>query len=374
MLDNLGTHPLTDHQRAILGMVLAKPKIRRGEVSDSLGISVQTTMRAVLPMIERGILKEVRADISGRGKPARQLEFEPASLATVGISLAVDRIRVEVCDLAGHMLASASKSTTYDSAKVQLDDLDTLTDEAIRDLAEETIIIGAGISVQGYLMSGSTRFAAKADPSGWAQIDLITHLQQRLCVSVQLMNDGRTLASSLIRSSPHQDFICLHIGSGIGGGVVSKGRLVSGANGNAGELGALFPAGPQRPVESAFLTAAGLQNWDGWQGIKQGQTADLTACLDQSASAISNAITTALALLDFEAVYICSRMPPDLLSALGARLHVEPLGTGRFDDALSITNDAPQIHTQHVPHHATLACRMALDAFLASTDTSLPKG
>lgn len=373
MLDQFSFR-LTIHQRAILGATLAQPHIRRAEVSEQLGISVQTTMRAVLPLIDDGILNEVRAASGGRGKPARELGFVPASLATVGISLAVDRVRVEICDLAGHVLASVSQATTYDNAVVQLGDLDRVLNQALGDLSPATRVIGAGISVQGYLMSGSTRFAAKADPVGWAQVDLIAHLYQRLGVSIQLMNDGRTLASSLIRTSPHQDFICLHIGSGIGGGVVSKGTLVSGANGNAGELGALFPAGPDRPVEPAFLAAAGLDSWTHWTGFDQGETTALLAFLDQSASAINNAIATALVLLDFEAVYICSRMPSDVLGALGDRLKIDPIGTDRFAQALDATNAAPRIYTRHVPNHAQLACRMALDAFLAPADIPISKG
>jgi hypothetical protein len=79
-------------------------------------------------------------------------------------------------------------------------------------------------------------------------------------------------------------------------------------------------------------------------------------------------------LLDFEAVYVCSRMPQDLLSALGDRLRVDPIGTGRFDGPLAATNTAPLIHTRHVPNHAQLACRMALDAFLAPAVTTISKG
>lgn len=373
MLDHMPSS-LTDHQRTILGTVLARPQIRRGEVSDRLGISVQTTMRAVLPLIESGILTELHATSGSRGKPARQLEFVPASLATVGVSLAVDRVRVEVCDLAGQVLASDNQAKTYDSAAMQLGDLDQVLDKAIAALPTSTQIMGCGISVQGYLMSGSRRFAAKADPAGWAQIDLIAHLQRRLNAPVRLMNDGRTLAASLIRTSPFEDFICLHIGSGIGGGVVSKGVLVPGANGNAGELGALFPAGPNRPIEPAFLQAAGLNSWSEWGGMDRDGTAKLLTFLDQSGRAISDAITTTLALLDFEAVYICSRMPPDLLAALKDRLRADPIGTGRFDDVLAATNAAPQILTRHVPNHAQLACRMALDAFLAPTESTAPKG
>lgn len=361
---------LTDHQRAILGAVLTRPDVRRGEVSEQLGISAQTTMRAVLPMIDQGILSEQQVPSGGRGKPARQLRFVSGSLATIGISLAVDRVRVEIDDLDGLQLTSVSRSKTYDDAQVQLADMDRLLNEALANIPQTACVMGAGVSVQGYLMAGGTRFAAKADPEGWAQVDLPAHLAQRLGVPVQLMNDGRTLASSLIRSSPFQNFICQHIGSGIGGGVVSNGVLITGANGNAGEFGALFPEGPNRPVEAAFLNAAGLTSWVDWNGLND----EAAVFLDRAADQISVAITNVLPLLDFEAVYICSRMPKELLQALCARIEVEPLGLERFGGPLSAQNHPPVIIAHHVPNYAQLACRMAVDAVLSSASPTSPKG
>ncbi len=361
---------LNDHQRAILGAVLKHPAIRRGAISDLLGISPQTTMRAVLPLIDQGILSEAHVPSGGRGKPARELSFVAGSLATVGISLAVDRVRVEVSDLAGHQLSTANVSKTYNSASKQLRDLDAVLDEALAGMPASALLMGAGVSVQGYLMAGGTRFAAKADPEGWAAIDLPTHVSQRLGVPVHLMNDGRTLASSLIRSAPFQNFICLHLGSGIGGGVVSNGTLVPGANGNAGEFGALFPDTPDRPVETAFLKAAGLVSWADWTG-------DIDACatyLDDAAAQVSAAITDVLPLLDFEAVYICSRMPNDLLQALCARIRIDPLGFGRFGGPLAAQNQPPIIKAHHVPNYAQLACHMAVEAALSPTLVASQKG
>jgi len=369
MLDHTPTS-LTEHQRAILGAVLAQPALRRGEVSDRLGISAQTTMRAVLPMIEQGILSEHRITSGGRGKPAHQLGFVAGSLATIGISLAVDRVRIEIEDLGGEHLSSASRTGTYDDARVQLTDMDALLQEALAGLSQATQVMGAGVSVQGYLMAGGTRFAAKADPEGWAQIDLPAHLSERLGMPVQLMNDGRTLASSLIRSSPFANFVCLHIGSGIGGGVVSNGALVAGANGNAGEFGALFPDGPDRPVEPAFLRAFGLDSWAEWRGLPDVSP----AFLDRAAEQVSTAITNVLPLLDFEAVYLCSRMPKELLGALCDRIEIEPLGFGRFGGALAARNPPPIVKAHHVPNYARLACRMAVDAVLRPAPQTNPGG
>jgi predicted NBD/HSP70 family sugar kinase len=369
MLDT--THAdLTDHQRSILAAVLAQPGIRRGEVSDLLGISAQTTMRAVLPLIDQGILVEDHVPSGGRGKPARQLSVVTGALATMGISLAVDRVRVEVVDPTGQPLATASAAKTYDDAAAQLHDLDALIAEARDALPKSTWLLAVGVSVQGYLMSGGTRFAAKADPEGWVQIDLLNHLERQLGVPVELMNDGRTLASSQINTSAYENFICLHIGSGIGGGVVSNGVLVTGANGNAGEFGALFPEGPDRPVERAFLAACGLTSWADWTGLPP----RAASFLDTAAAQFSDVITGILPLLDFDAVLVCSRMPQDLLDTLCDRITIEPLGTGRFDTALTTRNPAPIIQAKHVPNHAHLACRMALDAALATTPSAKPKG
>lgn len=369
MLDQAPT-ALTDHQRAILSAVLAQPALRRGEVSQQLGISAQTTMRAVLPLIEQGILSEHRLSGGGRGKPAHQLGFVAGSLATIGISLAVDRVRIEIEDLDGAPLSSASRTGTYDNARVQLADLDAQLETAVAALSRTTRVMAAGVSVQGYLMAGGTRFAAKADPEGWSRIDLPGHLSDRLGMPVQLMNDGRTLASSLIRSSPFANYICLHIGSGIGGGVVSNGGLVPGANGNAGEFGALFPDGPDRPVEPAFLRAFGLDSWADWRGL----TATPPAFLDLAAARISRAITGVLPLLDFEAVYLCSRMPADLLSAFCDRIRIEPLGLERFGGVLAAQNPAPVVVAHHVPNYARLACRMAVDAVLRPAIQPNPGG
>ena len=108
--------------------------------------------------------------------------------------------------------------------------------------------------------------------------------------------------------------------------------------------------------------------------MERGETSALSAFLVQSARSLSAAVTTALALLDFEAIYICSRMPGDILTSLGDRMKVDPIGTGRFDDELAARNAAPLIHIRHIPNHAQLACRMALDDFLATADPAISKG
>ncbi len=361
---------MTDNQRAVLGALLALPDQQRLELSMGLGLSAQTIMRAVLPLIDNGVLLERTEPAAGRGKPARSLRFAPGTLATLGISIASDHIRVSCCDLAGAELFTAKRASDYQTAAAQLADLDALIAAVMAGLPDSAVLVGAGVSVQGYLLDGGKRIMARVDPAGWAAVDLAARLGDQLGLPVRLMNDGKTLATSLIRTAPETDFLCLHLGTGIGGGLVSNGNLVGGVNGNAGEIGQFFPQGPDRPVEQAFQRAAAVPDWSGWPGITALPAADqkrLAAWLDRAGAMIGDVLAQALALLDFQAAYICSRMPADLLQALVGRIDVMPLGQDLAGAGPDQTNPPPAVHACHVPNHANLACRMAAEAFLSPT-------
>lgn len=370
MLD-ASTLDLTDHQRAVIGAVLNERGIRRNRLSRLLGVSPQTTMRAVNPLVEDGILRETAVSSGRRGKPATVLEFNPGTLLTVGISLALDRVRVRVCDLAGTEISAAETDQIYDNAAKQLADLDDKIDAALAEVGEVSRIVGVGVSVQGYFLEIGARFTSRADPAGWAEVDLNARLSKRFGLPVRIMNDGKTIATSLMSTTGSSDFLCIHIGSGIGGGIVLNGALIEGTHGNAGEVGQMFPMGPDRPTEPNFLAAAHRDTWQGWRGIDALGDPDrqkFEAFLDQSSEQIAHVIGTALALLDFGEVYLCSRMPPDVLEALCERIDVAPLGADLVGASTFLSNGPPKVIPRHIPNHARLACRMALDAFLTQTD------
>ena len=374
MLD-ASTLDLTDHQCAVIGAVLSEPGIKRNRLSRLLGVSPQTTMRAVNPLVEDGILRETAVSSGGRGKPATVLEFNPGALLTVGISLALDRVRVRVCDLAGTEMAAAETATLYDSAAAQLADLDRKIDAALAEVSEVSRIVGVGVSVQGYFLEIGARFTSRADPAGWAEVDLQSRLSNRFGLPVRIMNDGKTITTSLMSATGSLDFLCIHIGSGIGGGIVLNGALIEGTHGNAGEVGPMFPMGANRPTEPNILAAAGRESWEDWRGIDalgEANRQSFQAFLSQSSAQIAHVIGTALALLDFGEVYLCSRMPPDVLEALCEGTEVAPLGADLVGASTFLRNAPPKVIPRHIPNHARLACRMALDAFLTQTD--LPIG
>lgn len=97
---------------------------------------------------------------------------------------------------------------------------------------------------------GSTNFVHDS----WAGFDVRSGLEQRLGRPVTYLNDGNAAALwghvSIFGSENDATSVSAIIGTGLGGGVITGGRVVTGRNGFGGELGhVLIPAGQIPGIE-----------------------------------------------------------------------------------------------------------------------------
>ena len=112
---------------------------------------------------------------------------------------------------------------------------------AVRDLltSSESLPAGVGVGVAGQINedSGVVRFAPNLD---WRNVPLGPDLAGELKLPVTVMNDVRAAAWgewSFGAGRDCADLVCLFVGTGIGGGVVSGGRMLTGSSNTAGEIG-----------------------------------------------------------------------------------------------------------------------------------------
>ncbi len=119
-----------------------------------------------------------------------------------------------------------------------------LADAAVRAGVRVEDIVAVGLdtpgpaSADGVLSAqGSTNFAH----TGWAGFDLRGGLELQLRRPVFYLNDGNAAAvwghTALFGTEERGSSISVIIGTGTGGGIVVNGRLLSGRNGFAGEVG-----------------------------------------------------------------------------------------------------------------------------------------
>lgn len=168
-----------------------------------------------------------------------------------GIDLGGTAINFTFCDEAGRFLLDTlceHPARVLDGPSVCLqqivDGLEVAATRANVSLADlEAVGLGTPgpASATGVLSAtGSTNFAHR----GWDGLDLPLHLGRRLGKPVSYLNDGNAAALwghvSVLGTDHPGTTVTVVVGTGLGGGVVVGGRVLTGRNGFAGELGHLL--------------------------------------------------------------------------------------------------------------------------------------
>jgi len=146
---------------------------------------------------------------------------------------------------------------------------------------------GIGIGVAGMVdpQKGMVRLGPNL---GWKNVPLREELEKTVNLPVIVANDVRaaTRGEWLYGAGKGcDDFICIFVGTGIGGGIVSGGRLLAGADGSAGEIGHMMVA-----VEGP---ACACGNQGCWEALASG-----TAIAEQARALIRRNPSEGKELLD----------------------------------------------------------------------------
>lgn len=117
---------------------------------------------------------------------------------------------------------------------------------SIRELCEANdidagSISGIGVSSPGSIDSVRGEVAASGgNVPNWGRTKVREILEKEFGLPVSLANDGNcaALAEAWIGAAKdHKDVLCITLGTGVGGGIISRGRLIEGNKGFAGEIG-----------------------------------------------------------------------------------------------------------------------------------------
>lgn len=156
----------------------------------------------------------------------------------LGIDIGGTKIAVCVTDTIGNVLASDRIAMApYQTA---LPGIIALTDKLLADMGcERQDLLGCGICAPGPLDMAGGRIM-KSPNMTWDAVPIRADLQQALGMPVALDNDANAgvLAEWFFGCAKgKKDVIYLTMSTGVGGGIISGGRLVTGKTGIAGELG-----------------------------------------------------------------------------------------------------------------------------------------
>lgn len=114
---------------------------------------------------------------------------------------------------------------------------------AVRELVRE--LGGAravGVGMPGFIREG--RVLASPNFPEWSDVPLREHLQRELGVPASVENDANAATwGAWVQRGRQGDLVLLTLGTGVGGGVITDGRLLRGSGGTGAEVGHIYISG-----------------------------------------------------------------------------------------------------------------------------------
>jgi predicted NBD/HSP70 family sugar kinase len=228
--------------------------LSRTAIGASTGLSRPSVSSAVAELLAGGIVEEVSAAPSGRGRPSRAVRLSTRRADTIGIEIGRRHVAIAIADATGTVVVAdahdVDPSMTPEGrtrhALAWLDDLcaaQGITAEAVRRVAVGTP--GPQFTVPG---KGSADFSIARLEKERADVEAIVSGQ--FGVAVDIGNNIRyTAVAEAHRRDRSIDLVYLRVDQGVGGGIVHEGEAATGALGAAGEMGhvSIDPLGDRCP-------------------------------------------------------------------------------------------------------------------------------
>ncbi|MET8582503.1 ROK family transcriptional regulator [Streptomyces collinus] len=220
------------------------PGISRLELAERTGLTPQAVSKITARLRDEGFAAEAGRRASTGGKPRTVLRLVPEAGHAVGVHLDRDELRAVLVDLDGTVVGQRRGPLDLGAgAEAVLGVLAGVVEELVAEvlgsdrLATAASLLGVGVALPGPLdhMRGVLhRVTGFPAWEGFALRDALTGL---LGVPVVVDKDTNAAALGLSVAGEGGSFAYLHLGTGLGAGLVIGGHVHRGARTGAGEFG-----------------------------------------------------------------------------------------------------------------------------------------
>ncbi len=258
MLRHPGPADRTGSRRANLALLVRTLRehgqISRAQLAVHSGLSKATVSSLVGDLAQRGLVRPAGTTAGGQGRPGELVELRPAAACGVGLDLHVEHVGAIVLDITGEVMLHRQIACDVPASGPErvLDLLSDVLTGVIDDVrARGGWVVGATAAVPGLVDTDGAvvRFAPRLR---WREVALRNGLAARTGLALDFFdadNDANLGAIAEHHAGAAvglDDFVYLTGDHGVGAGAVSRGELVRGHLGYAGEVGhmTLDPLGP----------------------------------------------------------------------------------------------------------------------------------
>jgi predicted NBD/HSP70 family sugar kinase len=233
------------NRKRVIDALRANGVASRAELARLTDLSRSTISTIIGDLLESGLAVERDGQPEGEthaGRPPVMVALD----SSAGLALAIDfghrHLRVAVSDLSHEVLAETWRELDVDHSAT--DGLAAARDDVEKVLAEASAdrsrIIGTVMGLPAPINRATGTAQDSSILPGWVGVDAVAEASARLGLPVAVENDANLGALAELvwgAAKGHAEVAYIKVASGIGGGLISEGRLTHGAGGTAGEIG-----------------------------------------------------------------------------------------------------------------------------------------
>ncbi|MGW1005789.1 ROK family transcriptional regulator [Streptomyces sp. NPDC002520] len=311
----------SSNERLLLGRLRGLGAASRAQLARETGLSKPTVSSALASLEAAGLVHEVGTHAPERGRTAVLYAPDPAAGHVLGVDIGRGWLRVAVVDLDGTVTARADVRNRA-RASGAMADLVVGTARQVIDNSgvDPAAVVHGVVGTPGVYDEKQRRVRFAMHLPGWGRAGLLDRMREELGVPLEVHNDANLAALGEYTygvGAGSRLFAYIMIGTGLGMGVVSEGRLFTGAHGLAGEIGFLPWTGRQKPERledavsgEAVVEAARRFGMSGqltakavFDAARQGNSAAVRA-VELEGERIAHTVAAAAAVLDPDLVVL----------------------------------------------------------------------
>ncbi len=244
----------------------------RAQIARHSGLSKPTVSQALQALERARLVREAGRSSGGKGPTAVLYELNPGAGWVVGIDVGRDYVRAAIADLTGEIAARREEKARARSAETLITQIGELAHGLAADAGLKwRHVTFAAVGSPGVFEPSRDQVALAHNLPGWGRQGLVEALRRELGTNIAFENDVNLAAvgeqmRGLGKGVPN--FVYLHVGTGVGLGLVLSGELYRGSRGAAGEVG-YMPLAAADPYDPASRRRGALESAIGAAGVVQ---------------------------------------------------------------------------------------------------------
>lgn len=235
------------HKNNVLKTIYQNENISRKNLHDLLDLRFATITNITKELIEEGLIEEVGREKNIKGRPHTLLRIVPNSRFFVGCELEPENILSVILNFKGEILFKEEIDFEKSIEKEEiLNKIVNLIKNLItKSRVEKNKIFGIGFVDPGIIdiEKGISIFSTILPQ--WKEVNTKKYIEENIGIKTFIIgtSQAKVLSERFFGEGKEKDdFIFVEFGEGIGCGIMSKGRIVHGVGGVAGEFGHIqFP-------------------------------------------------------------------------------------------------------------------------------------